>query len=43
VLVTGAGLIEDARAAMGAFEGPIVEKPFTAADLRTAVGQALGR
>ena len=43
VVVTGAGLIEDARSAMGAFEGPIVEKPFTAADLREAVGQALSR
>jgi PAS domain S-box-containing protein len=43
ILVTGAGLIEDARAAMGAFEGPIVEKPFTAADLRGAVAQLLPR
>ncbi|HEY6005305.1 MAG TPA: ATP-binding protein [Anaeromyxobacter sp.] len=41
VLVTGAGLLEDARHAMGAFEGPIVEKPFTAADLREAVGRVL--
>jgi PAS domain S-box-containing protein len=43
VLVTGAGLLEDARHAMGAFEGPIVEKPFTAADLRAAVGRVLPR
>jgi PAS domain S-box-containing protein len=43
VLVTGAGLIEDAREAMGAFEGPVVEKPFTAADLRAAVGRVLPR
>jgi PAS domain S-box-containing protein len=43
VLVTGAGLLEDARSAMGAFEGPIVEKPFTAADLRAAVGRVLPR
>jgi PAS domain S-box-containing protein len=43
VLVTGAGLLEDARSAMGAFDGPIVEKPFTAADLRAAVGRVLPR
>jgi PAS domain S-box-containing protein len=43
VLVTGAGLLEDARNAMGAFDGPIVEKPFTAADLRAAVGRVLPR
>ena len=41
VLVTGAGLLEEARSAMGEFEGPIVEKPFTAADLRAAVGRLL--
>lgn len=41
VVVTGAGLLEDARSAMGEFEGPIVEKPFTAADLRAAVSRVL--
>jgi CheY-like chemotaxis protein len=43
VLVTGAGLLEDARLAMSAFERPIVEKPFTASDLRAAVGRMLPR
>jgi len=41
VVVTGAGLLDDARNAMGGFAGPIIEKPFTAADLRAAVGQVL--
>jgi PAS domain S-box-containing protein len=43
VLVTGAGVIDDAKSAMGAFQGPIVEKPFTAADLREAIGRVLAR
>ncbi len=37
VVVTGAGLLDDARSAMAGYEGPIVEKPFTAGDLRAAV------
>ncbi len=43
VLVTGAGLLDEARSAMGAFSGPIVEKPFTAGDLREAIGRVLAR
>jgi PAS domain S-box-containing protein len=43
VLVTGAGLLDEARSAMGAFSGPIVEKPFTVGDLRQAIGQVLAR
>ena len=36
VFVTGAGLGEDLRGTMEGFQGPIVEKPFTASDLRAA-------
>jgi PAS domain S-box-containing protein len=43
ILVTGAGLLDEARTAMGAFSGPIVEKPFTAGDLREAIGRVLAR
>lgn len=43
ILVTGAGEIDEVRNAMGGFEGPIVEKPFTAADLRAAVAGVLAR
>lgn len=42
VVVTGAGLLEDARGAIAGYDGPIVEKPFTAADLRAAVADVLG-
>jgi PAS domain S-box-containing protein len=43
ILVTGAGQEEEVRGAMGGFAGPIVEKPFTAADLRAAVAEVLSR
>ncbi len=43
ILVTGAGEIDEVRSAMGGFEGPIVEKPFTAAEIRAAVAGVLSR
>lgn len=43
ILVTGAGQEEDMRGSLGGFDGPIVQKPFTATDLRAAVAEVLGR